>query len=280
MQTVNISLMWWLAHGATVPEAVVVYDYVSPAKNALCRWALGPEVWVSRTDMDTNGSWLGPVNPPLLTSGAAQEVEELPPPPAEIIVPVYADTTPTPCALPESGADVANEVETEATAPEDTKRRGPLATACPPEVEALLGTDKDTLIAAQTGFSVHLVNKWRTERSIPRYLKASPVGGEGVGVTENVTYTPAPVSEIGPTLAAIITQRFSDGASDEDMAQEAGVSVFKVVEVRRKLGLQRPRGRKPGTQHKTAPTSENTETNSENTEVVGVLDSELDALLA
>lgn len=251
MQTVNINLMWWLAHGATVPEAVVVYESVSPAKKPMCRMALGPEVWVPRADMDTKGSWLGPVNPPLLTSGAAQEVEELPPPPAEIVVPVYADAP-----VEHPAAPVEQKVET--ASPEDTKRRGPHATACPPEVEALLGTDKDTFIAAQTGFSLHLIMKWRTERSIPRYLKNTP---EAPTQSEPVEVVP-PTDELSPLVA----RRFPEGASDEDMATEAGVSVAKVVDARRKLGLHRPRGRKPG---QTAQTKQ-----------AEVLDSELDALLA
>lgn len=252
MQTVNISLMWWLAHGATVPEAVVVYDYVSPTKNALCRWALGPEVWVSRTDMDTKGSWLGPVNPPLVTSGAAQEVEELPPPPAEIVVPVYADA-------PVEQPAVPVEQKVEAASSEDTRRRGPPATACPPEVEALLGTDKDTLIAAQTGFSLHLVNRWRTERNIPRYLKNTPEATDEAEVKEAAQPSTDEIS-------SLVARRFPEGASDEDMATEAGVSVAKVVDARRKLSLHRPRGRKPGQTAQTKQTE--------------VTDSELDALLA
>lgn len=246
MQTVNINLVWWLAHGATVPEAVVVYESVSPVKKPMCRMALGPEVWVPRADMDTKGSWLGPVNPPLLTSGAAQEVEEIaPPPPAEIVVPVYAD------------APVEQNVEVDSS--EDTRRRGPPATACPSEVEALLGTDKDTIIAAQTGFSVHLITKWRTERSIPRYLKNTPEATDEAEVKEAAQPSTDEIS-------SLVARRFPEGASDEDMATEAGVSVAKVVDARRKLGLHRPRGRKPGQSAQTKQTE--------------VLDSELDALLA
>lgn len=255
MQTVNINLMWWLAHGATVPEAVVVYESVSPAKKPMCRMALGPEVWVPRADMDTKGSWLGPVNPPLLTSGAAQEVEELPPPPAEIVVPVYADFAP-PARGDEDELLAWDDKSEESEG--STKRRGPPATACPPEVEALLGTDKDTFIAAQTGFSLHLIMKWRTERRIPRYLKNTP---EAPTQSEPVEVVPS-TDELSPLVA----RRFPEGASDEDMATEAGVSVAKVVDARRKLGLHRPRGRKPG---QTAQTKQ-----------AEVLDSELDALLA
>lgn len=262
MQTVNINLMWWLAHGTTVPEAVVVYESVSPAQKPLCRMALGPEVWMPRADMDTKGSWLGPVNPPFITSGAAQEVEELPPPPAEIILPVYADTS-APAEQP--AAPVEQKVE--AVPSEDTKRRGPPATMCPPEVESLLGTDKDTLIAAQTGFSLHLINKWRTERSIPRYLKSEPSETGSTKAEETVVVTAAAIAEL-------VARRFPEGASDEDMATEAGVSVAKVVEARRTLGLQRPRGRKPGVPQ--AP-RKNAPTKNAPTEV---LDSELDALLA
>jgi len=239
MQTVNLTLMWWRGHGATTPEAVVVYDTISPAKKALCRFALGPEVWTPRAEFDTNGEWLGTVgystpDAPRLSLG-----DELPPPPSGIIVPGYADPTPTLCALSESG-------EGEDKGDEDkgdeggTKRRGPPATVCPPEVEALLGTDKDTLIAAQTGFSVNLINKWRTERNIPRYIK----GGDAPKPEAPVRTAPVEVGD--SALAAVIALRFPEGASDEDMATEAGVPVAKVVEARIALGLRRPRGRKPG----------------------------------
>lgn len=235
MQTVNLTLMWWLGHGATTPEAVVVYDTLSPAKKALCRFALGPEVWTPRVEFDTNGEWLGTVgystpDAPRLLLG-----DELPPPPSEIIVPVYADT---PAPVEQPAAPVEQKVE--AAPSEDTKRRGPPATVCPPEVEALLGTDKDTLIAAQTGFSVNLINKWRTERNIPRYIK----GGDAPKPEAPVHTAPVEVGD--SALAAVIALRFPEGASDEDMATEAGVPVAKVVEARIALGLRRPRGRKPG----------------------------------
>ena len=245
MQTVNLTLMWWLAHGTTAPEAVVVYEALSPGKKALCRFALGPEVWTPRAEFDASGEWLGTVTPPMrayhpvFTSPTVDKGDELPPPPPEVVVPVYADPTPTLCALSESGVSESEESEDKGDEG-STKRRGPPATVCPPEVEALLGTDKDTLIAAQTGFSLHLISKWRTERDIPRYIK----GGDAPKPEAPVRASPVEPNE--SALANIINHRFPEGASDEDMAQEAGVSVAKVVEVRIALGLRRPRGRKPG----------------------------------
>lgn len=260
MQTVNISLMWWLAHGATVPEAVVVYDYLlSPDKNAMCRRALGPEVWVARAEMGA-GSWLGPVAPPLLTRGAAQEVEELPQPPAEVIVPVYADT------LPDTLPVASNEVESAAVEPEST------SPPCPPEVEALLGKEKDTVVAAQYGLSVSTVTEWRKERGIVRFRTkvASDNDTESNGTDE--PFLPRTATDES-ALSDIVAHRFADGASDEDMAQEAGVSVAKVVNARLALGLIRPRGRKPGVPQKRVPPSEETSGST-------VTDDELDALLS
>ena len=267
MQTVNISLMWWLAHGATVPEAVVVYDYLlSPDKNAMCRWALGPEVWVARAEMDAKGSWLGPVTPPLLTRGAAQEVEELPQPPVEVIVPVYADTLPVASNEVESAAVESAAVEPESTNP-----------PCPPEVEALLGKEKDTVVAAQYGLSVSTVTEWRKERGIVRFRTkvTSDNGTESNGTESNGTdepFLPRTATDES-ALSDIVAHRFADGASDEDMAQEAGVSVAKVVNARLALGLIRPRGRKPGVPQKRVSPSEETSGST-------ATDDELDALLS
>ena len=281
MQTVNISLMWWLAHGATVPEAVVVYDYLlSPDKNAMCRRALGPEVWVARAEMDAKGSWLGPVAPPLLTRGAAQEVEELPPPPAEVIVPVYADTLPD--TLPVASNEVESAaVESAAVEPESTNP------PCPPEVEALLGKEKDTVVAAQYGLSVSTVTEWRKERGIVRFRTkvtsdndTESNGTESNGTESNGTESNGTDEPFLPrtatdesALSDIVAHRFADGASDEDMAQEAGVSVAKVVNARLALGLIRPRGRKPGVPQKRVSPSEETSGST-------ATDDELDALLS
>lgn len=300
MQTVNLTLMWWLGHGATAPEAIVVYEVLSPAKKALCRFALGPEVWTPRAEFDASGEWLGTVTPPMrayhpvFTPPTVDKGDELPPPPPEIVVPVYADPTPTLCALSESGVSESEGSEDKGDADNSDeggmKRRGPPATVCPPEVEALLGTDKDTLIAAQTGFSVHLITKWRTERDIPRHIK----GGNAPKPEAPVRAAPVEVDE--SALANIINHRFSDGASDEDMAQEAGVSVAKVVEVRIALGLRRPRGRKPGVPQgprkaktdaaEVAAVEQKAENEPDDERVPvspaseGTVDAELDALLA
>ena len=293
MQTVNLTLMWWLAHGATTPEAIVVYEVLSPAKKALCRFALGPEVWSPRAEFDANGEWLGTVGYTVPDAPRLSLGDELPPPPSEIIVPVYAGFAP-----PARGDEDELVVDLTPTTDESedmgdggsAKRRGPPAAVCPPEVEALLGTDKDTLIAAQTGFSVHLITKWRTERDIPRHLK----GGNAPKPEAPARAAPVEVDE--SALANIINHRFSDGASDEDMGQEAGVSVAKVVEVRIALGLRRPRGRKPGvpqgprkakTDAAEATAVEQKAENEPDDERVpvspaseGTVDAELDALLA
>ena len=261
MQTVNISLMWWLAHGATVPEAVVVYDYLlSPDKNSLCRWALGPEVWVARAEMDAKGSWLGPVAPPLLTRGAAQEVEELPLPNSTPYRTAYADT------LPDTLPVASNEVESAAVEPESTNP------PCPPEVEALLGKEKDTVVAAQYGHSVSTVTEWRKERGIVRFrTKVTSDNGTGSNGTDE-PFLPRTATDES-VLSDIVAHRFADGASDEDMAQEAGVSVAKVVNARLALGLIRPRGRKPGVPQKRVSPSKETDGST-------ATDDELDALLS
>lgn len=270
MQTVNISLMWWLAHGATVPEAVVVYDYLlSPDKNAMCRRALGPEVWVARAEMGA-GSWLGPVAPPLLTRGAAQEVEELPQPPAEVIVPVYADTLPD--TLPVASNEVESAaVESAAVEPESTNP------PCPPEVEALLGKEKDTVVAAQYGLSVSTVTEWRKERGIVRFrtkvASDNDTGSNDTGSNgTDEPFLPRTATDES-ALSDLVAHRFADGESDEDMAQEAGVSVAKVVNARLALGLIRPRGRKPGVPQKRVPPSKETDGST-------ATDDELDALLS
>lgn len=293
MQTVNLTLMWWLAHGATVPEAVVVYEVLSPAKKALCRFALGPEVWSPRAEFDTNGEWLGTVGYTVPDAPRLSLDDELPPPPSEIVVPDYTGFAP-----PARGDEDELVVDLTPTTDESedmgdggsAKRRGPPAAVCPPEVEALLGTDKDTLIAAQTGFSVHLITKWRTERDIPRHIK----GGNAPKPEAPVRAAPVEVDD--SALANIINHRFSDGASDEDMAQEAGVSVAKVVEVRIALGLRRPRGRKPGVPQgprkaktdaaEVAAVEQKAENEPDDERVPvspaseGTVDAELDALLA
>lgn len=300
MQTVNLTLMWWLAHGTTAPEAVVVYEALSPGKKALCRFALGPEVWTPRAEFDASGEWLGTVGYAVPDAPRLSLNGELPPPPSEIVMPVYAGFAP-PARGDEDELvvgltwDDKSEVKSEESGESEgsTKRRGPPATVCPPEVEALLGTDKDTLIAAQTGFSLHLISKWRTERDIPRYIK----GGDAPKPEAPVRAAPVePVEPDESALANIIAHRFPEGASDEDMAQEAGVSVAKVVEVRIALGLRRPRGRKPGvpqgprkskTDAAEATAVEQKAENEPDDERVsvapaseGVVDADLDALLA
>lgn len=313
MQTVNLTLMWWLGHGATAPEAVVVYDVLSPTKTsldkkALCRFALGPEVWTPRAEFDANGEWLGTVTPPMrayhpvFTPPTVDKSDELPPPPSEIVVPAYASAPPAREVEAKTQVDelvvdlTLTTDKSEDKGDEDSaKRRGPPGTPCPPEVEVLLGTDKDTLIAAQTGFSLHLINKWRTERGIPRYVKSSETP-KPVEPVEPVNI-PVVIDADGAALVGIIAMRFPEGASDEDMANEACVPVAKVVEARLALGLRRPRGRKPGvpqgprkaktdtaesvSQEAQAPTENVSADEDVQVQVVeGKVDAELDALLA
>jgi len=278
MQNVNIGLNWWLAHGTVAPEVVLVR--ATAEGGGLCRRVIGPEVWVPFADMRREGEWCGPVVPPatltastLLLDNVAQEAapsedervlaamgtgfplaeesDQLPPPPAEIYVPNLV--------LP--------------TAPvEDTKPEGTLL-PCPPEVEALLGKEKDTVVAAQYGLSVSTVAEWRKARGIPRFRTKPSFDADAESV---VTVEAAPAKPRTATdesaLSDLVARRFSEGASDEDMAQEAGVAVAKVVNARLALGLQRPRGRKPGVpQKRVAPVEESNGSTA--------TDAELDALL-
>lgn len=278
MQNVNIGLNWWLAHGTVTPEVVLVR--ATAEGGGLCRRVVGPEVWVPFTDMRREGEWCGPVVPPatltastLLLDNVAQEAapsederilaamgtgfpladesDQLPPPPAEIYV--------SHIALPPAPV-------------EDTKPEGTLL-PCPPEVEALLGKEKDTVVAAQYGLSVSTVAEWRKERGIVRFRTKPSFDADAEGV---VTVEAAPVKPRTATdesaLSDLVARRFSEGASDEDMAQEAGVAVAKVVNARLALGLHRPRGRKPGVpQKRVAPVEESNGSTA--------TDAELDALL-
>ena len=248
--TLTTTLAWWRASEAeAAPEVVVMCDDGRTVRARRALDLLG--VWAPRADFDANGEWLGTVKYAVPDAPRLLSSDEPPPPPPEIVVPVYADPTPTLCALSEIGVPESEGSEDKGDADngdEGTKRRGPPATVCPPEVEALLGTDKDTLIAAQTGFSVSTISAWRAERGIPRYYTKSaktadptPEAAPEATVTTEAEAAPA----VDPALASLVTHRFPEGASDEDMATEAGVSVIKIVDTRRKLGLQRPRGRKP-----------------------------------
>ena len=281
MQTVNLTLMWWLAHGAATPEAVVVYESLSPVKKALCRFALGPEVWSPRADFDANGEWQGVVTPPMRAYHPVFTAPDLPPPPAEIVVPVYASEPPP-------AVETADEL---VVAPAVENESGP---ACPPEVEALLGKEKDTVVAAQYGLSVSTVAEWRKERGIPRFRTKTSSEDMAEVVVVPVKPVKVEAKEVEPhtatdesALSDLVARRFSEGASDEDMAQEAGVPVAKVVDARLALGLRRPRGRKPGVPQGPRKTKadaespaqeEQTPTEDEQMPEVKV-DPELDALL-
>jgi hypothetical protein len=280
MQNVNIGLNWWLAHGTVTPEVVLVRATVE-GRYVGARRVIGPEVWVPFADMWQEGEWCGPVVPPatltastLLLDNVAQEVapsederilaamgtgfpladesDQLPPPPAEIYVPDLA--------LPPAPV-------------EDTKPESTLL-PCPPEVEAMLGKEKDTVVAAQYGLSVNTVAEWRKERGIVRFRTKPSFDTDAESV---VTVEAAPAKPRTATdesaLSDLVARRFSEGASDEDMAQEAGVAIAKVVNARLALGLQRPRGRKPGVPQKRTATSEEGSNGSTAT------DAELDALL-
>ena len=278
MQNVNIGLNWWLAHGNFAPEVVVVR--VTPEGAGLCRRVVGPEVWVPLTDMTGEGEWCGPVTPPASLTTAALTVAT----PNEEVVQEVEEATEFPLADTESAP--ANAVEEVPSSPSYSYP------PCPPEVEALLGKEKDTVVAAQYGLSVNTVAEWRKARGIPRF-RTRPVseGSEESVVTVEPTPVPVPVKkakEVKPreatdesALSDLVARRFSEGVSDEDMAQEAGVAVAKVVNARLALGLHRPRGRKPGVPQgprKAKAEVETTPVQEENTTSTAT-DAELDALL-
>jgi DNA uptake protein ComE-like DNA-binding protein len=274
MQNVNIGLNWWLAHGNLTPEVVLVR--ATTEGGGLCRRVIGPEVWVSLVDMQREGEWYGPVVPPSTLTTTTLFLDlldnaggELPPPPVEIFVPVYASEPPP-------AVETADEL---VVAPTVENESGP---ACPPEVEALLGKEKDTVVAAQFGLSVNTVAEWRKERGITRFRTKNTSDDMAEVVVAPTKPVKVKVKEVEPptatdesALSDLVARRFSEGASDEDMAQEAGVPVAKVVDARLALGLRRPRGRKPGVPQ--GPRKTPSEEEVVNTPTA--TDAELDALL-
>jgi hypothetical protein len=234
--TPNLSLKWWRATGTTTPEVVLVSLLPSP----VARLVLGPEsLWRPVSEFDAAGEWFGEVKHPELptpaqtTSGeeVAEEEQE------QEQDPVVVGTVSAP-------AKQTFVVVDEAVAASETARLDTGSDSCPPEIEAMLGKDKDTMVAAQFNVPVALVAEWRKSRGITRFRTKPEPSPEAPSEVVEATPEAPPIEDVA--LANLITSRFAEGASDEDMAQEAGLSVAKVVEARRKLGLQRPRGRKPG----------------------------------
>jgi hypothetical protein len=211
---------------------------VSLLPSPVARLVLGPEsLWRPVSEFDAAGEWLGEVKHPELptpaqtTSGeeVAEEEQEQDP--------VVVGTVSAP-------AKQTFVVVNEAAAASETTRLDTGSDSCPPEIEAMLGKDKDTMVAAQFNVPVALVAEWRKSRGITRFRTKPEPSPEATPEVVEGTPETSPIEDVA--LANLITSRFAEGASDEDMAQEAGLSVAKVVEARRKLGLQRPRGRKPG----------------------------------
>lgn len=175
------------------------------------RRVIGPVTWTALSDFTDSGEWLGKVTPPTQTA----------------------------------------QTEAAKTSVKISRKRRATTNTCPPELEALLGTTKDAELARAFNVNPLQIGKWRTERGIPRFVKANnsdlPPEPEADTATEagaTETESKAKRAKVDPDF---ILLRFGQRATDEEMATELGVPVKVVVDARRELGLHRPRGRKAGT---------------------------------